>query len=54
MMVSEKSLSLSIWTENESIQIKNYEAAVSMMASFVFASLVRQVWTPLSYQTQVH
>ena len=37
-----------IWTKNASIQTKNCVAAVLMMVSIVFVSLVRQVWPPLS------
>ena len=51
MMMSEKKGSLpTIWTENESIQTKNCVAALSMMTSIVFGSLVRQVWPLLPYQ----
>ena len=46
MMVSKKGSLLSIWTENASIQTKNYLAALSIMTSKVFGSLVRQVWPP--------
>ena len=47
--VFRKKSSPSICTENASIQTKNYVAALSMMASIVFGSLVRQVWALLSY-----
>ena len=51
MMMSEKKGLLSlIWTENASIQTKNYVAALSIMASNVFGSLLWKVWPPLPYQ----
>ena len=50
MVSKTKRLSPSIWTENASIQTKNCVAALSIMASIVFGSLVPQVWPPLSYK----
>ena len=40
---------LFIWTENASVQTKNCVAALSMMASIVLGSSVRQVRPALSY-----
>ena len=47
--VQKQRLSLFIWTENASVQTKNCVAALSMMASIVFGSSVRQVRPTLSY-----
>ena len=45
-----KRSSPSIWMENASIQTKNRVAALQMMTSIVFGSLVRQVQPTLSHQ----
>ena len=36
-----------MWTKKAAVQIKNCEVALSIMASNVFGSLVRQVWPSL-------
>ena len=43
-----KRLSISIWTENALFQTKNCVAALLMMTSIVFGSLLKKVWPPLS------
>ena len=45
----QKKVIASTWTENVSIQTKNCVAALSIMASIVLGSLVRQVCPHLLY-----
>ena len=47
--VQKQRSSLFIWTEDASVQTKNCVAALSMMASIVFGSSLRQVRPTLSY-----
>ena len=47
--VQKQRSSLFIWMENASVQTKKCVAALSMMASIVFGSSVRQVRPTLSY-----
>ena len=47
--LQEKRSPPSMWTKNVSIQIKNCVAALSMMASIVFGSVVRHAWPSVIY-----